>query len=1183
MFTFLLLDGDFDAVLPSSMAFRLMNHSTTDIADAQAREEALHPQRSYIVQAPAGSGKTGLLTQRFLRLLTLADHPETVVALTFTRKAAAEMKHRILDALQTAHQPTSGHHDTRFAERTKQLAQEVLAQDRKQSWQLMAHPGRLRILTIDAFCANLTRQLPLLSGFGGRFGIADDPPTLYRRAARATLEEGQHTTRWSPAVATLLDHRDNFFPAVESLLASMLSRRDQWLRHIGGPHTDIRPLLENVLRQVVTDALVALKTLLTAEEQTALWALAGFAGEHLRRTPSSSPLTACHATDPFPTATPDAHGPWLGIAELLLTLEGTWRKKITVTQGFPPVAQGKSAKEKARFKTMKAQLTTQIEALSVRPMLLERLNQVRILPPPSYTDAQWHILDALLTLLPMAVAQLRLIFQERGEVDFSEVAMRAEMALGSPEAPTDLALKLDYQIRHILVDEFQDTSHGQYRLLQALTAEWHAGDGRTLFLVGDPMQSIYRFREADVGLFLKARHQGLATVPLIPLTLTVNFRSQANLVAWINTAFTSIFPRKEEITVGAVPFNPSAPFQPPCDGPAVEVHPFHTHDPHAEAAHIVTLITQAQADPHRNPAEKTAILVRSRSHLDAILPALDQAGLRYQGVDIASLATSMVIQDLLSLTRALSCPADRVAWLATLRAPWCGLSLTDLHALAQPTPENPATLWEQIHTEAVYNRLTTDGQRRLSQLRSVLADPMDHYRRCHAFPGISTLRFWVERCWQALGGPATVQKPHALADAQRYFELLAATERGGELENFSHFADNVARLYTGSETTDDASVVIMTIHKAKGLEFDTVILPGLGRRPRGETKSLLAWMEHPAGLLLGPIERTDQTQDDPIQALIRGMEKQKTTFEAGRLLYVAATRARRRLHLLGHLKDAEETTQPASHAFLSLLWGSDGQESMVRRCFQQAAPSPLSSTPSTTAETTPHAPHTRPTPPLRRLAADWSPPPPPAPFAEERDDVPIGDEPLPFTWAGETIRSIGVVVHRFLCTMANEGVATWSLARLQDRQTAFAAHLDRLGVPEEQMPGAIQRVIHALQHTLSDERGRWILDNSRHDTPASELALTGIIQGTLHRVVLDRTFIDQAGVRWVIDFKTSLHEGGDLETFVDNEQTRYQGQMARYGALIEALDREKSTRPIHFGLYFPMHQRWRAWRMAHEA
>src|SRR5690606_10929817 len=226
------------------------------------------------------------------------------------------------------------------------------------------------------------------------------------------------------------------------------------------------------------------------------------------------------------------------------------------------------------------------------PGLLEAMRPLYDLPPPQYSDTQWEALEAILALLNPAVARLRIIFGSRGQADFTEFAHGALAALGEADDPSDLLLSIDARISHILVDEFQDTSQSQFALLGKLTAGWQAGDGRTLFLVGDPMQSIYRFREAEVSLFLNARKDGLGSVRLEPLTLQTNFRSQANLVAWFNEAFTRVLPPEEDAASGAVPYSPAVPAvkNPPLAGPAVQWHGF--HDRVSEAGRVIQLLRE---------------------------------------------------------------------------------------------------------------------------------------------------------------------------------------------------------------------------------------------------------------------------------------------------------------------------------------------------------------------------------------------------------------------------------------------------------------------------------------------------------------------------------------------------------------------------------------------------------------
>src|SRR5271170_122240 len=135
------------------------------LPDAAVRETALDPSRSFIVAAPAGSGKTELLIQRYLRLLATVDRPESVVAMTFTRKAAAEMKQRIVNALAAAQRGEEVGHQNE--QRTRVLALDVLERDALKGWGLLEDPAVLQIQTIDSLCAMLTREMPLLSDFGG--------------------------------------------------------------------------------------------------------------------------------------------------------------------------------------------------------------------------------------------------------------------------------------------------------------------------------------------------------------------------------------------------------------------------------------------------------------------------------------------------------------------------------------------------------------------------------------------------------------------------------------------------------------------------------------------------------------------------------------------------------------------------------------------------------------------------------------------------------------------------------------------------------------------------------------------------------------------------------------------------------------------------------------------------------
>ncbi|NIL95437.1 MAG: UvrD-helicase domain-containing protein, partial [Woeseiaceae bacterium] len=160
-----------------------------------------------------------------------------------------------------------------------------------------------------------------------------------------------------------------------------------------------------------------------------------------------------------------------------------------------------------------------LAGLQSREACAASLHAVRLLPPGGYKDEQWDVLLALFRLLPLAVTELKRLFATRATSDYVEIALCAAEALGSADEPGDAALLFDYELRHVLIDEMQDTSSAQYRMLESLTGGWSPGDGRTLFCVGDPMQSIYRFRNAEVGQFLLAREHGIAHIQLETLTL----------------------------------------------------------------------------------------------------------------------------------------------------------------------------------------------------------------------------------------------------------------------------------------------------------------------------------------------------------------------------------------------------------------------------------------------------------------------------------------------------------------------------------------------------------------------------------------------------------------------------------------------------------------------------------------
>jgi ATP-dependent helicase/nuclease subunit A len=1131
-----------------------MNEAAT-ILDMRAREQALAPARSFIVQAPAGSGKTELLIQRYLGLLATVNEPEEIIAITFTRKAAAEMRERVLRAFADVAAGKAAESD--HERRTQELARAALARDGARGWRVADSPARLRIQTIDALCAALTRQMPLLSKFGSQPESIEDAGALYAEAARATVELIETKDPAADYIERLLVHLDNNVERVEELLVEMLRRRDHWLRHV----VNERAELEGALVAERHAALDRVQLLLPAAVRGELLAVASIACANLGR----PPLASLPGGD-------DAAG-WAALADLLLTKKDEWRKSLTKNDGFPAGAAHAAAKRRA---------LALIDGLRADAALCAALADTRRLPPPAYTEAQWQVLEAITELLKRAVGQLKLVFQSRGQVDFTEVSQRALLALEDTEGPTELALRLDYQIRHLLIDEFQDTSISQFDLLARLTAGWTPDDGRTLFAVGDPMQSIYRFREAEVGLFLRARAEGIGDVLLEPLELSANFRSQAGIVDWVNRAFARVMPEREDIASGAVAYTASQAVHPRLDGNAVQMHPLFTGGAVSEAEEVTNIVAGIAASAGATQRPSTAVLVRGRNHLREIVPRLKQAGLAFRAIEIDRLDDRPVVQDLLALTRALAHRGDRLAWLAILRAPWCGLTLADLHALAgtgtdagDALPEplaSRSTVWELMHDAARLAALAPDGRQRLARVRTVLAAALAARQR-------SSLRDAVEGCWLALGGPACAASETDLEDAETYFDHLESKEEAGAITDFEAFEQGLDKLYALPDlAAGEDAVQIMTIHKAKGLEFDHVIVPGLGKKPPAEGKKLFLWMERPAQpdasaprrpgsatkLLLAPIEETG-ADGDPIYAWIKQLAADKAAHEDGRLLYVAATRAKQRLHLLGETRllaedDAQTARGPNSRSLLAKLWPV--MEAEFQRA-AAAAPPPLA-----TADAEREA---MPDQSLRRLASAWVlPEAPPALAWDAPGETARAQDDIEYSWVGETARHVGSVVHRWLQRIAEDEMNGWDAARIVSLRAGFRNELAACGVEDAQLGAAAERVARALANALADARGRWLL--GPQPGANNEYRLTAVIEGERRSLVIDRSFTDANGKRWIVDYKTSGHEGAEVEAFLDREQERYRAQLARYAQALA------QGEPAMLGLYFPLLAGWREWR-----
>ena len=1111
--------------------------SDLEAADAQARERALDVTDSFIVQAPAGSGKTTVLTQRYLRLLTTVDEPEQVLAITFTRKAAGEMRERVQKALEGDIEVRSPADAL-----TLELAAAVRAHAARREWGIEDSAARLRIQTIDAFNGYLANSLPVTSQNGFGRAIADAPDDLYAIAARETLRHAESDPAYSRDFELILRRLDDNWHRLESLIAGMLPKRAEWLPNLPQlSGEELVPKIEASLREIVSEELAKAAAAMPSAFIELASALARFASQHVDPVLLPDVASWRHAPGAL-TAGLDDLARWRGIVHLAVTEKGTARARLTKTEGIPT--------DNALGKALRDDWLQRLVMIDTEQLMA--LNAIGALPDPVVPEKARGALEALARLLLLAATQLTRLFNLHGECDHVEIAGAARRALTEDSSPTPLAERIGTRLMHLLVDEFQDTSRDQYELLRTLTRDWSAGDGRTLFLVGDPMQSIYGFRNAEVGRFATVRAAGLDGLKLNPLELRRNFRSAHALVHWCNDVFSRVFPDADDVRKSAVRHLASVAARANLEGEPRIYRVEGECGPAAEAAHAAGLIAGLKRS---RPTESIAVLASARPHLRAIREQLESRGVPFIGVKLEPLANVAVVRDLEALVRAIDSPLDRVAWLAVLRAPFVGLTLADLTAVGVAAGDS--TILSALLGDIP--GLSSDGVERLLRAKPLLLAAWAERER-------EPRAHLVERTWLALGG-ASAARPGDLAHARRFLAALDEEDRkrmrGRELD----LDRLMARLYAEDPAQPDA-VSLMTIHGAKGLEFDHVFVVGVGLRGRGDEPRLLNWLEMPREqggdhLVMAPIRfrgDDDETDDDAINLYLKLLHRERARAERARQAYVALTRARRSLHLFVHPRvkeiDGAVDFGAEANSLLHNLWPAIGADAANFEAVGGDEPE------------TPVAPVAA--RPRRRLQRRPAPLKPPADVRAHGEILPSTAEQdeIEFSWVRQTARRVGTVVHEALERFGRAGLpGPDELPRMRAR---LESRLQALGVENAAAKEGAEFALKALNATLGDMRGRWLFD-AGHTQAQSELALSGVRGTQIINAVIDRIFVDESGTRWVVDFKTSPHEGGDRENFLDEEVKRYSAQLLRYAHLA----RQLGPQPVRAGLYYPLLAAWR--------
>lgn len=1090
------------------------------LVDQQARDAALDVHRSFCVSAPAGSGKTELLTQRVLALLLTVEEPEQILAITFTRKAKAEMAERINRALLLGLGPEP---EEAYKRTTWQAAQAVLARDIDLGWQLIENPNRLRIQTIDSLNQSIASESPLLNGFGAAPVAVDNASTLYESLLPALVALLEDEDVQAPLSRVLLWFNGDVERFGE-LLAQLLAKRDQWMMYLAFAGTDsgVKDYLAYALEQWQCEDIAKLYTLLKPYEGGIIDSLQ-FATKHLVDDQLAAIADGCLLPEPVPQALAE----WRALIDWLFTATGTARKSLTKKQGFPAPSSMKDKAEKALATAAKTTAQALMAELSGIEGLSSTVSSVRSMPALLSEEQADNISD-LLMVLKLAVAHLQLRFAETGQCDHLQVAQQALRLLGQDDEPSSTQISWTQRVRHILIDEYQDTSFNQNALLSRLVQLWDESREinpeqlRSLFVVGDGMQSIYRFRAANVGLFIRAQSHGIGAEPLTHLQLQQNFRSRQGLVEWFNTVFEPAFPLSAEPSTGAVPYNLAVATDQSGEGlTAIDGY----NDEAAEAAAIAERCARLLKD---SPDDSIAVLVRSKRHLNPLIDAFKTHGVDFVGTDTERLLEVPAVADAFNLALWLMNPTDNLVFTAILRAPWAGVTLDELHAFSQLVQRKHS--WFLQLNDALCDVFNPSAKACITALRLVW---QQRARKSFADQ--------LSGLWYALKGDVI-----AGADSLYVQQLFDGLREAKDVSTPNALRDWVADRFA-VPVPKPRAVQLMSIHKSKGLEFDSVFLMGLGKTGAADSSQLLEYSERlmedgTQSFLLAAFGRT--VDDKQLRQYINALDKQAASHELLRLLYVGVTRAVQRLYLSFVYKVDEKTGDkkaPARRSLLHFIWPQ-----VEDACVFHDAP-------LMQADIQYHAP-------IRRLNEDV--------FTQTTLPESVAFEAVetPSQSSSTTDEAaVGIVVHELLEYVAKIGLEACSEERL--------SHIARQLVARSATvvdKATANEFIHTIVLTLvQSDTARWLLAPRPSAKTEWPVGVVNTDRSVSHYII-DRYF-EEDGAGWIVDYKSSQpSEGESLASFIDKQVDTYKYQLIRYQYAVKMLfSARDDIKQIKTALYFP--------------
>ncbi|MGZ5938476.1 MAG: double-strand break repair helicase AddA [Rhizomicrobium sp.] len=855
---------------------------------------AADPRQSAWVAANAGAGKTHTLANRVTRLLLADADPAKILCLTFTKAAAAEMQHRLFRQLgEWAMLPD--------AELSKKIADigadlggpEELKKARRLFAKALETPGGLKILTIHAFCQNLLSRFPLEAGVPASFKVLDDQTSreLMAQSRTRVLERaGEGDALRAAALAHLLTETSEarLQSVLDAALGTDRRKLDRYFESLGAEQDALRRSLrrahgaEETLG--ATEIVAAFCLSLQAEEQTLRAAVAWLAG---------GTKTDAAAAE---------------------KLAGALERKFAVEafehfRDFFLTGKGEPRKTLATKKLIDASpaLFAQLTALAERFLNAETRRRA------AYAAG---LAEAALTIADAVRREYATAKRNRGALDYDDLIIETLKLLKQSDAAAWVLHKLDGGLDHILIDEAQDTSPEQWEIVRKLTEEFFAGEGseraavRTVFAVGDEKQSIFSFQGADPRQFDVNRRffierASAAGRMFADEPLTTSRRSAPEVLSFVDTVFEPLAARGGLTSDGAdvrhTALRDTAKGRVelwPTLKPSKDPEPDYWHpiDVQSEASPVVQLAIQLARQieqwigkvklPGHDDAIKAGdimiLLPRREPFGTEIIRQLKERRVPVAGADRIRLTEQIAIMDLIALGRFVLLPEDDYNLAALLRSPLCAIGEEELFALSY---QRKGTLWSALRQRRDETPALAAVQAFLSEMfdRADFAPPFEFYSHALIVHGQRL------RLLQRLG--------HEAGDAiDEFLSLSFAYESANtpSLEGFLHWVERGgAEIKRDMERGRD-EVRVMTVHGAKGLEADIVILPDTAAIPEAITnKGHLLYTDDGVLFPMSEAEAPETVKAAKAEAQARVMEEHR------RLLYVALTRAKDRLYVCG--------------------------------------------------------------------------------------------------------------------------------------------------------------------------------------------------------------------------------------------------------------------------------------------